>query len=50
MTNSNSGAGANTSTTANIYQNQARGEGAEGIGGDVEMMKETWKKFLLLCF
>ena len=35
LINSNSGAGANTSTTANIYPNQARGEGAEGIGGDV---------------
>ena len=35
LTNQNSGAGANTSTTANIYPTEARGEGAEGIGGDV---------------
>ena len=34
LTNSASGAGANTSTTADIYPNEARGDGAEGIGGD----------------
>ena len=34
LTNSSSGAGANTSTTANIYPTEARGDGAEGIGGD----------------
>ena len=35
LINQSSGAGANTSTTANIYPTEARGEGAEGIGGDV---------------
>ena len=30
-----SGAGVNTSTTANIYPTEARGDGAEGAGGDV---------------
>lgn len=34
FTNSNSGAGAATSTTANIYPTEARGDGAEGTGGD----------------
>jgi len=34
LTNSASGAGANTSTTANIYPTEARGDGAEGTGGD----------------
>ena len=34
LTNSNSGAGANTSTTANIYPTEARGDLAEGKGGD----------------
>ena len=33
-TNSASGAGVNTSTTANIYPTEARGDGAEGTGGD----------------
>ena len=32
--NSSSGAGVNTSTTANIYPTEARGDGAEGTGGD----------------
>ena len=32
--NSSSGAGVNTSTTANIYPGEARGDGAEGTGGD----------------
>ena len=32
--NSASGAGVNTSTTANIYPTEARGDGAEGAGGD----------------
>ncbi|MFL2603706.1 MAG: beta strand repeat-containing protein [Flavobacteriaceae bacterium] len=34
LTNSSSGAGANTSTTANIYPTEARGDLAEGKGGD----------------
>ena len=34
LTNSNSGSGKNTSTTANIYPTEARGDGAEGTGGD----------------
>ena len=33
-TNSSSGAGVNTSTSLNIYPTEARGDGAEGIGGD----------------
>ena len=33
-TNAASGAGVNTSTTANIYPTEARGDGAEGTGGD----------------
>ena len=35
LVNQSSGAGANTSTTANIYPTEARGDGAEGTGGDV---------------
>ena len=34
QTNAASGAGVNTSTTANIYPTEARGDGAEGTGGD----------------
>ena len=34
LTNSASGAGVNTSTIANIYPLEARGDGAEGTGGD----------------
>jgi len=34
LLNSSSGAGANTSTVANIYPGEARGDGAEGAGGD----------------
>ena len=34
LTNSSSGVGLNTSTTANIYPTEARGDGAEGTGGD----------------
>lgn len=34
LTNSGSGDGTATSTTANIYPTEARGDGAEGTGGD----------------
>ena len=34
LTNSGSGDGTNTSTTANIYPGEARGDGAEGADGD----------------
>ena len=37
FTNSSSGSGANTSTTENIYPNEARGDGAEGSGGDARI-------------
>ena len=40
LLNSNSGAGANTSTTADIHPDEARGDGAEGIGGDA-VLPET---------
>ena len=34
LTNSSDGTGANTSTIDNIYPNEARGDGAQGVGGD----------------